>query len=58
MPDHTAAFIQLVPILIVAWVVIMVPACAYQRKIMSGRAAIGMAIVCAIGATAMYFVFQ
>lgn len=58
MPDQTATFVQLVSILLVAWVVLMVPAYAYQRKIITGKAAIGLAIACAIGSTGMYFAFR
>ena len=36
----------------------MVPAYGYQRKIISGKATIGLTIADAIGSTGMYFVFQ
>lgn len=59
MSDAETAFIvRLIPILLVAWVVLMIPAYLYSQKRISGKAAITMVIVCAIGSTAIYFASQ
>lgn len=55
---ETAFIVRLIPILLVAWVVLMVPTYLYSQKRISGKAAITMVIVCAIGCTGIYFTSQ